>query len=293
MKKLAFIYIVLACVFWGTSGIFVNYVAPFGLSSMQMTFVRALVFMSCLGIFILIKDKRLFKANKTQLFLFFLGGLSFFLTATFYFLSMQLTSISTAVVLMYTAPIFVMIYSVSFMGEDFNFKKGISVALMLIGCALVSGIIGGLKFDLFGIIIGFMSGISYSIYNIVTKMQMNKKAHPITANFYCFLSAIIIGLFIAKPFEIPAMLSVNPGYRILLVILMGICTCVLPYLFYTLGLKEIDAGTATSLGILEPMAATLFSVIIFKEKLDIFSILGILLILGAVFLLSRAESKKG
>ena len=292
MKKLAFIYIVLACIFWGTSGIFVNYVAPFGISSVQMTFIRGLVFLICLGIFLLLKNRSLFKAKPSNLILYALGGLSFFLTATFYFLSMQLTSISTAVILMYTAPIFVMIYSVSFMGEAFNFKKGLSVGLMIIGCALVSGIIGGLKFDLLGIIIGFLSGLSYSAYNIVTKMQMNKKSHPLTANFYCFLFATCIGFIFAKPFDIPGMLIINPGVRIPLVILMGISTCVLPYFFYTLGLKEIDAGTATSLGILEPVAATLFSVIIFNEKLDVYSIAGICLILGAVFLLSKADSEK-
>ncbi len=293
MKKIAFMYIVLACIFWGTSGIFVNYVAPFGLSSVQMTFVRGFVFAICLGIFVLIKDKRLFKANKVELVLFALGGLSFFLTATFYFLSMQLTSISTAVVLMYTAPVFVMFYSVSFMGESFNFKKGLSVALMLVGCALVSGIIGGLKFNFIGIVIGFLSGISYSAYNIVTKIQMNKNSHPLTANFYCFLFATVIGLIFANPCELPELVCAEPFTRISLLVLMGISTCVLPYLFYTLGLKEIDAGIAASLGILEPVAATLFSVIIFKEKLTLYSLTGICLILGAVFLLSKAENKKG
>ncbi len=290
MKKTAFLYIVLACLFWGTSGIFVNYVAPFGLSSMQMTFIRGLVFAVCLGIFIFIKDKTLFRTNKLHLGLFLVGGLSFFLTATFYFLSMQLTSISTAVVLMYTAPVFVMIYSVSFMGEKFNFKKGLAVACMLIGCSLVSGVIGGLKFDFIGIVAGFLSGIAYSSYNIVTKIQMNKNANPLTANFYCFLFATVIGLLFANPYEVPGLLSVNPALSIPLVILMGIFTCVLPYFFYTRGLKETDAGTASSLAILEPMAATLFSVIIFKEKLDFYSVTGICLILGAVFLLSRCDN---
>ena len=290
MKKLAFIYIVLASIFWGTSGIFVHFIAPYGLSSFQMTFVRGLIFAICMGIFIFIKDKKLFKASKKELFLFSLSGLSFFLTASFYFLSMQLTSISTAVVLMYTAPIFVMIYSVSFLSEKFNLKKGISVALMIIGCALVSGVVGGLKFDLLGIFIGFLSGISYSAYNIITKIQMKNKSNPLTATFYCFLFAVLIGLFASNPMGIPDVLSKNYSLLIPLVFAMGICTCVLPYILYTLALKEIDAGTATSLGILEPMAATLYSVILFNEKLSIYSTIGIVLILGAVFLLSKSES---
>ena len=290
MKKIAFIYIVLASMFWGTSGIFVHYIAPYGLTSFQMTFVRALIFTLCMGIYILIVDKNLFKASLKELGLFALGGLSFFLTASFYFYSMQLTSISTAVVLMYTAPIFVMIYSVSFLGEKFNLKKGISVTLMIIGCALVSGVVGGLKFDFLGIIIGFLSGISYSAYNIITKIQMKNKSNPLTATFYCFLTGVIVGLIASEPAKIPAILSVDIKHLIPLVFAMGICTCVLPYVLYTLALKEIDAGTATSLGILEPMAATLFSVIIFEERLGIYSFTGIVLILGAVLLLSKSET---
>ena len=112
MKKSGLLYIVLACVLWGTSGIFVHYLAPYGVTSLQMTFIRAIVAFICMGVYVLITDRRVIKINMREIFLFMGSGLSFFLTATCYCHSMQLTSISTAVVLMYTAPIFVMIYSV-------------------------------------------------------------------------------------------------------------------------------------------------------------------------------------
>ena len=287
MNKKGLIYIILASVLWGTSGIFVHYLAPYGLTSLQMTFIRGFVSFVCMMFYILVTDRKLIKTNINELVLFLGSGISFFLTATCYYHSMQLTSISTAVVLMYTAPIFVMIYSVMFLGEKLSKLKFLSVAGMIIGCGFVSGIIGGLKFNTLGIAIGFVSGISYASYNIITKIEMQKGINPFKANFYCFLFSILVGILIANPYKIIDCISINPPVVIPLSIGVGVIACIMPYFFYTLALEEIPAGTASSLGILEPMAATIFSVIIFKEQLSTFSVIGIILILGSVFLLSR------
>ena len=56
-------------------------------------------------------------------------------------------------------------------------------------------------------------------------------------------------------------------------------------------MKDLNAGTASALSIVEPMAATVFSVAFLNEKLTVFSVAGIILILGAVLLLAREESK--
>jgi len=287
MNKKGLIYIILASVLWGTSGIFVHYLAPFGVTSLQMTFIRGFVSFICMLGYILVVDPKLIKTNIKELVMFLGSGISFFATATCYYHSMQLTSISTAVVLMYTAPIFVMIYSVMFLGEKLTGLKLLSVAGMIVGCGFVSGIIGGLKFNALGIAIGFVSGISYASYNIITKIEMQKGINPFKANFYCFLFSIFVGLIIAKPYGIINCISINPPVVISLSAGVGLIACILPYFFYTLALREIPAGTASSLGILEPMAATIFSVIIFKEQLSTFSVIGIILILGSVFLLSR------
>ena len=81
----------------------------------------------------------------------------------------------------------------------------------------------------------------------------------------------------------------RPVYLTLLMIGIGVFTFVLPYLLYTIALRDIPAGTAASLAIIEPMAATIFSVTIFGEKLSLASLVGIVLILASVFLLSKSE----
>ncbi len=288
MKKSGLVCIILASVLWGTSGIFVHYLAPYGVSSLQMTFIRGTVSFICMGGYVIISGCNI-KTNAKELLLFMGSGFSFFMTATCYFHSMQLTSVSTAVVLMYTAPIFVMIYSVTFLGEKLTPIKIMSVAGMIVGCGLVSGIIGGLKFDTIGILIGFLSGISYAAYNIVTKIQMQRGINPLKANFYCFMFSAIVGMAVAKPTGIIDCIKIEPFAVILLCVGVGVITCTLPYFLYTLALRKIPAGTASSLGILEPTAATILSVLILEEKLSLYSAIGIILILGSVFFLSREK----
>ncbi len=291
MKKQAFIYIILAGVLWGTSGIFVHYLSPYGFSSLQMTAVRGVVSLICMTVYALIADRTLFKITPRELIFFAAIGTSLFFTASCYYSSMQMTSVSTAVVLMYTAPIYVMIFSVLFLGEKISRLKLVSVACMLIGCFLVAGIIGGMRFDLTGIIIGVLSGIAYASYNIFTKISMKTGSRPVSATLYSFLFMSIIAICVCEPAEIVSNATKSPAATLPLLLGLGICTFVLPYLFYTLAMKTLPAGTASALGIVEPMAATLFSVILFDEALNIFSVTGIALILLAVFLLGYSDNK--
>lgn len=292
MKKLALLQIILAGILWGTSGIFVHYLAPYGFTSLQMTFFRSIVSCACMALYIFIHNKNLFKVSLKELLLFAGSGISFFLTATCYFYSMQATSISTAVVLMYTAPIFVMIYSVMFLNEKLTPVKTAAVLIMLVGCGLVSGIIGGLRFDVVGILVGFMSGLAYSAYNILTKIQMKNNSNPISATLYCFFFAVLVGAFFCGIDNLPQNIATAPHVTLPLIIGMGLLTCISPYFLYTLALNKIPAGTATSLGIIEPMAATLFSVMLLNEPLSKASVCGIVLILGAVFMLSKSDENK-
>ena len=291
MKTKSFIYIIIAGLLWGTSGIFVHYLAPYGITSLQMTAVRGTVSFICIAAYLLIYNRRLFKTKLKELMLFAAIGVTLFLTAFLYYSSMQMTSISTAVILMYAAPIYVMVFSVLFMGEKFSKIKLVSLVLMMLGCCLVSGIIGGLKFDLVGIILGLLSGVSYATYNIITKIASERKNSPLTITVYGFMFMAIIALSISKPAGIITAAAVKPAAVIPLMIGLGVATFVTPYFLYTLAMRDLPAGTASALGIVEPMAATVYSIILFNEELTVFSAVGIVLILGAVLLLAKAEGK--
>ena len=65
-----------------------------------------------------------------------------------------------------------------------------------------------------------------------------------------------------------------------------------PRIAFRGAMDTLEAGTAAALGIVEPMAATLLSVLILDEQISLYSCFGVLLILFAVLLLSRADERK-
>ncbi|MEE0839309.1 MAG: DMT family transporter, partial [Acutalibacteraceae bacterium] len=239
--------------------------------------------------FILAINPKLLKVPKKEIFLIICSGTSQFLASYTYFASMKASSVSTAVILMYTAPVFVLIYSVIFLGEKLNIVKGITIFLMIVGCALVSGIVGGIRFSLVGVLFGIASGISYSAYNILTKILTIHKVNAVTVTSYNFIMVGIIGLAVSDPVEIIWITSKEPIAIIPLIIGIGVLTCVLPYLFYTFGLRDIPAGTASAMGIIEPLSATVFSVAFLGEVLTVPLVIGMVLILSAVFVLAKQK----
>ncbi len=289
MKTKAFIYIIIAGLLWGTSGIFVHFLKPYGFSSMQMTAMRALVSFLGMAIYALLINRELFKIKPWQLLFFVPVGLTIFSTAYLYYTAMTLTSVSTAVILMYMAPAYVMAFSVFFLGEKFSSLKLVSVCAMMIGCCLVSGIIGGIEFNIIGILLGFLSGVSYAVYNIITKIALRKKCNAASMSVYGFLFMAIAAMALANPVDIAQRAAENPLPTIPLLIGIGLATCVTPYFLYTLAMRNLPAGTASALGIVEPMAATVYSILFLGEDLNILPAIGILLILCAVFLLGKAE----
>jgi len=290
MKKLAFIYVIAAGVFWGTSALFSSWLRPYGFSPIQMTAMRGTVAAISMSLYALIANKKLFKITLKELVIFACSGLAVFGTATCYYAAMEASSVSTAVVLMYTAPVLVMAYSVAFLGEKLNLPKIISVVCMIIGCALVSGVVGGMDFSPMGIILGFASGIIYSVYNILTKIEMMHKSNSVSASLYCFIFMALAALAFCDPVGLVTITATDPAVIVPLIIGIGVCTCVLPYFLYTLSLRDIPVGTASALSIVEPMSATVFSIVFLGEVLSIPSICGIVLILGAVFMLNKSDS---
>ena len=118
---------------------------------------------------------------------------------------------------------------------------------------------------------------------------MQRDLAPISVTLYSFLFMSIISLFTLEPTNMVINVSRAPAITIPLLLGLGICTFVIPYFLYTIAMKDLEAGTASALSIVEPMAATLFSVVIFGETLNWSSIIGIVLILSAIFMIGKAE----
>ncbi len=268
---------------------FVHLLSPYGFTSFQMTGARGIVSFICMLVYGLARDKSAFKVKPKELMIFGFTGIALFCTAAFYYTSMQTTSVSTAVVLMYSAPVYVMLFSVVFLGEKLTAPKIFSVGLVLFGCVLVSGVVSDLKVDIIGILFGVMSGLVYAIYNILTKISMKNAANPISANIYTFMSVSAVSLIFSDPVGMVQTAAKEPMATVPLLLGVGVVTFVLPYFLYTMAMKTLEAGVASSLAILEPMIASVIGVMFLGDSLDLLKTIGMVFILSAVFLLGKGQ----
>lgn len=289
-QKKALIFIILAGLLWGSSCLFVSALEDY-FTPLQMTGMRGILAGLGMTVYTLLVNRKAFRVKPLWLLVFVCNGACLFLTAFFYYSAMPKTGAPTAVILMYLSTVLVMIFSVVVWKERFTLLKAISVVCMLAGCCLVSGIVGGLKFHLVGVIFALGSALTYTTYNVLTKFSARHGQNPLSVTVYGFLTMSVISLFVVEPTVTFPILASKPFPLIPLVLGMGVCTFLVPYFLYTLSLQDLDAGTAASFGVVEPMAGTVYSILFLKQDFDVFLILGVILVLTAVILLGIAERK--
>jgi len=287
------ILIMTAGIFWGSMGIFVRKLTAEGFGPIQIVCIRLTLAAIFFGLILFIKERSGFKIFLKDIFLFLglgIGSILFFTVC--YFTAINLMSLSTAAILLYTSPVWIMLMSVLFLHEKMNVKKFIALIFALLGCILVSGI-SGEKITAIGLLVGLGSGIGYGLYSILGSVAL-KKYSPYTVTTYTFLVAAIGSWMISNPKDMIIKFSSSEHLLWLIVfcVLTAIITAVIPFLAYTVGLESVEAGRAGILATIEPMVATLFGVVIFSESLTFFSALGILLILTAVIILNIKAKKR-
>ena len=291
-QKSGTMLIILAGCFWGSMGLFVRKLSAEGFDPIQIVSIRVTLAALVFGLILFIKERSGFKMALRDIPLFLglgFGSVLFFTVC--YFTAINMMSLSTAAILLYTSPIWIMLMSVLFFHEKLTGRKFVALAAAFGGCVLISGISGG-GITLTGLLVGLGSGIGYGLYSILGTIAL-KGYSPYTVTAYTFLFAAIGSLVICRPGEMFGRFAASDHLAglILFCVLTAFVTAVVPFLAYTLGLESVEASKAGILATIEPMVATLFGVIVFREPLTIFSCLGILMILSSVIILNSHLNK--
>lgn len=285
------ILIIIAGLFWGSMGIFVRHLNGLGFTSIQVACLRLTMAGVIFALILLIKDPKGFKIKPKDIPLFLaLGLVSILFFTCCYFTAIRLMTMSTAAILLYTSPIWVMILAIIFLKEKITLNKIIALVLAFIGCVLVSGF-GG-KISVVGILVGLGSGLGYGLYSIFGTFALRKYS-PYTVTTYTFLIAGLGSIFVANPVDLADKISKTESLPGLLgfVLLTSVVTAVIPFLLYTLGLNRTSAGKAAVLATVEPAAATLFGFFVMGETIGPVAICGILLVFAAIIVLSIQRKK--
>ncbi|MDO5336157.1 MAG: EamA family transporter [Eubacteriales bacterium] len=269
---------------WGIIGVFSRPLSGAGLDAVQITFTRSLIVAVGMAVFLLLTDKSQFRIHWKDIWMFLGSGLlSIVFFNICYFLTIDKATLAAASILLYTAPCFVLLMSAVLFHEKITGQKIAALFLAFAGCVLVSGFSGG-QMGVGAVLTGIGSGVGYALYSIFGSIAL-KKYKPLTVIFYTFLIASVGIIPFSHVQEIPALLHGRPMAWISMLAL-GIVSTFLPFLLYTDGLRELEAGKASVLAFAEPMVATIAGIVIFREVLHVQNALGILLIFLAILLLN-------
>ena len=278
---------------WGTMGFFTRRLALIGIDTTGAILVRCAFAAALFALTLLVTDPKQFRVSPRHFWCFFGSGVCSLLFFTYcYFHAITLMDLSTAAILLYTAPSIVMILSLILFHERITVKKVIALILAFAGCCLVSGITGGTKsLTVQGLLFGLGSGVGYALYSIFARFALDRGYSSNTINLYsCLLAAIGACLITNQEPAVAAMFSGWGSFGFC--VLAGLVTCYLPYFLYTYGLTGLETGKASILASVEPVVATLIGILVFNEKLTPVSAFGILLVLSAVVLLNLKLKSK-
>ena len=283
--KLKYLYVFAAGCFWGIISLFLKPLLDMGFTQVQTVAFRCLIAAFILGIVMVVTDKKLFKIKLKDLWCFLgTGLLSLMFFSTAYFYSMTYNGVCVAVILLYTSPVFVMLFSWVLFKEKITTKKMIALILTIIGCVLVSGIAGGQPIGIIGIILGICSGVGYALYSIFSRYALQRNYDSMTISFYTFLFCGLGCLPFSDLGSLVEKLTPQAG---ILFLGLGFICCVLPYLCYTKGLQYVENSKASIIVAVEPVVASFIGIIIYHEEMTFLKVIGVLLVLSALVICSK------
>ena len=281
----------LAGILWGCIGIFIRRFA-LTMTSMQMVTIRTALTAAILFIILLVFKRDMLKIKLRDIWCFIGTGVCSIIFFNYcYFSCINLTSLSVAAVLLYTAPAMVMIMSAIIFKEKVTVQKIRALLLATLGCVLVSGITGSNSLiSKEGILAGLGAGLGYALYSIFSRAALNKGYKSLTIIFYTFLVALI-GLIPFTDWKAIGSVMFKSSEDFLYCILFAVVSTVLPYIFYTYGLTKLTPSKTSIMASIEPVAATIVGFLFFNERPTTTAFFAIACILFSIILLSINKEK--
>ena len=226
---------------------------------------------------------------------FLLGTLGVAVSNYFYYVAVQRTNVATAIIVQYTAPVWVLFYVVARGQQKLSLQKVVAVALAVAGIALVIGIVGtpsdgrALRLDSYGLIAALLASFSFAFYNVA--------GHRILARYdrwrvlvWTLTAAAAFWLVVNPPWKIVAAHYAPAQWLFLFVFSM--ISVLGAFSLYFLGLQHLEPTRAIIASCLEPVFSIVLAALLLGEILRPIQTLGIVFVLAAIVIVQR-PSRRG
>lgn len=275
-QRIAIGQMLICAALWSIAGILIKLIDwnPFVIAGFRGLFAAITV-----GVYMLVTKQRFVLSKQVLL-------CAFFLAATFFcFVSAnKLTTAANAIVLQFTAPIFIMLFSAVLFRQKFKFPEYITVFLTFCGVAIffISSLHQGQFFgNMLGILAGaFMAGM----YVSVSKTDNTEKMSGI---FWGQVLTALIGI----PFMFFTKGTISSG-AVIAIIVLGVVQIGIPYILLALASNHCPPLACSLIAAIEPLLNPVWVLIFTGERPGIFSIIGGIVVIGAVTAQCILQDKK-
>lgn len=228
---------------------------------------------------------------------FLLGILGLAASNFFYYFAIEKTTVATAIVLQYVAPVWVLLYMLTRRLQHPTTQRVLGVVLAVVGCGIAVGLVSpksafpwmglsGVRFSLIGVLAAEGAAISFAFYNVYAQ-HLVQTYNRWTVLVYALLGAAAFWIVVNPPWKIVAQHYTGGQWLFLLV--FSITSMLVPFSFYFAGLQYLDPTRAIVTACLEPVWAIFLTALLLGELVSPIQVVGIVLVLIATILVQRPD----
>ena len=267
------------CIF-STIGLLRRYIP---LSSGTVALARAVIGTVFLGLILLLRKQKLdLQAIRKNALLLLFSGCALGLNWVLLFEAYNHTTVATATLCYYMAPILLILVSPFLFREKMSPRKWLCCGAAFVGIIMVSGITQAgfsLQSDAKGIILGLTAALFYACV-----VALNKKMQGLTPLSRTLLqlavSSVVLLPYTLVAEDLSAAVTMEPMGLILLIV-AGVVHTGIAYALYFDAVGTLSAHTSALLSYIDPILAVILSALFLQERMGIEVIIGGALILGA------------
>jgi drug/metabolite transporter (DMT)-like permease len=258
----ALLLLVITAVLWSSGGLLIKSVDwhPLAISGARSLIAAAVIFLAF--------RRQPIRFGKIQV----VGALGYVATVMMFVTATKLTTAANAIVLQYTAPIWVALFGAWFLKEKTTALDWLTIGLVFGGMILFfqDQMEAG---HLLGNLLAVASGMSMTV--MALSMRKQKDGSP--------FNSVLLGNLLAFLGGLPFMLDGGPGLTGWLAIaLLGVFQLGISYVLYSVAIKHVTALEATIITMIEPVLNPIWVFLLLGEVPGPWSLAGGAIILAAI-----------
>ena len=279
-----YLSIFVAAFFWGSSATVAKSLFQHNVVPLLLIESRVIIAALVLLVFSLVARRDILKISFVDVAGFAILGIVGVAGANYtYYMAIQKMNVPLAILMQYTAPVFVAVYMLLTKRESISLPKTTAIVLALAGCTIMLGLLNpNVHIGVVGAVLGLSSALTFAFFNVYTKTAF--KNYPLwTGITYTLLAGsafwLLLDLFV-RP-------SIGPFSQSVIwsLITFSMISVLIPYFFYFTGLRYLLPSTAVIISTMEPVVAIATAFLFVGERLGMFQAAGGILIVSAVVLL--------